>query len=70
MSTERQITHKVKCLTCGDTVQSFSSGDRMDCSCSDESNSRVFVAGGPEKPVLGYGYLAEFEDLSEWEVYE
>lgn len=42
----------------------------MDCSCSDESNSRVFVAGGPEKPVLGYGYLAEFEDLSEWEVYE
>lgn len=67
MSTERLVAHRIKCLLCGDILESRGGKERIECSCPDDSGTRVFIAGGVSRPVLGYGYKSEYEDISEWE---
>ena len=67
MGTERLVAHRIRCLTCGDVIESLGAKDKIECSCPDDSNTRIFIAGGLSKPVLGYGYKSEYEDISEWE---
>lgn len=68
MDKKRLVLHKIVCLTCGDVLVSFGANERQECSCPEDSNTRVFISGGLLKPVVGYGYKSEFEDRSEWEI--
>lgn len=64
MATGRMIAHRVRCLICGDTLETWGSKERIECSCDEDSGTRIFIAGGTLRPVLGYGYKSEYEDIS------
>lgn len=63
MENERKklVRNAIKCLKCGDVIESKSRHDWVQCSCG-----ACFVDGGLDYMRVGGNY-GDWEDLSEWE---
>ena len=62
--TKRLIRNRIKCLKCGDIIESKSRHDWVQCTCG-----ACFVDGGHDYMRIG-GNREDWEDLSEWEITE
>lgn len=58
------IRNRIKCLKCGDIIESKYTHDFVQCSCG-----ACFVDGGHDYMRIG-GKKEDWEDLSEWEIVE
>lgn len=54
--------NKIKCLNCGDIIESKSRHDFVKCSCGS-----CFVDGGLYYSRMGFIDLADIQDMREWE---
>ena len=61
---KRLIRNKIKCLKCGDIIESKSVHDWVQCTCG-----ACYVDGGHDYMRIG-GNKEDWEDLSEWEITE
>ena len=61
---KRLIRNRIKCLKCGDIIESTYRHDWVQCSCG-----ACFVDGGHDYMRVG-GNREDWEDLSEWEITE
>jgi hypothetical protein len=62
MEQEKKLIHnRIKCLKCGDIIESTYRHDFVQCSCG-----ACFVDGGHDYMRVG-GNAGDWEDLSEWE---
>ena len=59
---KRLIHNRIKCLKCGDIIESMHRHDFVQCSCG-----ACFVDGGHDYMRIG-GNDGDWEDLSEWGV--
>jgi hypothetical protein len=60
---EKKLIHnRIKCLKCGDIIESTYRHDFVQCSCG-----TCFVDGGHDYMRVGFKDYYDFEDLSEWE---
>jgi DNA-directed RNA polymerase subunit RPC12/RpoP len=57
---ERLIRNRIKCLNCGDIIESTHRNHSVNCSCK-----RLIVDGGLDYARV-VGNLEEYEDLSIW----
>lgn len=56
---------KIKCLTCGQTIQSKSRHDWVACGCKPDSGTRVFIDGGAAYTRIGAEKSSSYEDVVE-----
>ena len=61
---KRLIRNRIKCLKCGDIIESKSVHDWVQCTCG-----ACFIDGGHDYMRIG-GNKEDWEDLSEWEITE
>ena len=61
---KRLIKNRIKCLKCGDIIESKSVHDWVQCTCG-----ACFIDGGHDYMRIG-GNKEDWEDLSEWEITE
>ena len=61
---KRLIRNRIKCLKCGDIIESKSVHDWVQCTCG-----TCYVDGGHDYMRIG-GNKEDWEDLSEWEITE
>ena len=59
---KRLIRNRIKCLKCGDIIESKSVHDWVQCTCG-----ACYVDGGHDYMRIG-GNKEDWEDLSEWEI--
>ena len=65
MSQRKRLVHnRIKCLKCGDIIESTYRHDWVQCSCG-----ACFVDGGHDYMRVG-GNREDWEDMSEWEIIE
>ena len=62
--TKKLIKNRIKCLKCGDIIESKSRHDWVQCTCG-----ACYVDGGHDYMRIG-GNKEDWEDLSEWEITE
>lgn len=62
--TKKLIRNRIKCLKCGDIIESKSRHDWVQCTCG-----ACYVDGGHDYMRIG-GNKEDWEDLSEWEITE
>lgn len=60
----RLVRNAIKCLKCGDIIESTYRHDFVMCSCG-----ACFVDGGHDYMRIG-GNKEDWEDMSEWEIIE
>ena len=61
---KRLIRNRIKCLKCGDIIESTYRHDWVQCTCG-----ACYVDGGHDYMRIG-GNKEDWEDLSEWEITE
>lgn len=61
---KKLIHNRIKCLKCGDIIESTHRHDWVQCSCG-----ACFVDGGHDYMRIG-GNIEDWEDMSEWETEE
>lgn len=61
---KKLIHNRIKCLKCGDIIESAHRHDWVQCSCG-----ACFVDGGHDYMRVG-GNFEDWEDMSEWETEE
>lgn len=61
---KKLIRNRIKCLKCGDIIESKSVHDWVQCTCG-----ACYVDGGHDYMRIG-GNKEDWEDLSEWEITE
>ncbi len=61
---KKLIHNRIKCLKCGDIIESTHRHDWVQCSCG-----ACFVDGGHDYMRVG-GNFEDWEDMSEWETEE
>lgn len=61
---KKLIRNRIKCLKCGDVIESKSVHDWVQCTCG-----ACYVDGGHDYMRIG-GNKEDWEDLSEWEITE
>lgn len=64
MAKRKLIHNRIKCLKCGDIIESTHRHDWVQCSCG-----ACFVDGGHDYMRIG-GNIEDWEDMSEWETEE
>lgn len=64
MAKKKLIHNRIKCLKCGDIIESIHRHDWVQCSCG-----ACFVDGGHDYMRVG-GNAEDWEDMSEWEMEE
>lgn len=64
MAKRKLIHNRIKCLKCGDIIESIHRHDWVQCSCG-----ACFVDGGHDYMRIG-GNAEDWEDMSEWETEE
>ena len=62
MGNRKLIHNRIKCLRCGDIIESTHHYDWVQCSCG-----ACFVDGGHDYMRIG-GNVEDWEDMSEWEI--